>query len=70
MQNALEDKYTIALVDKFTKLITDNISIVLDYLFYNFGKVSSKEVKEKEFEIMAMTWNPSNPIILITRLLE
>ena len=55
MQDALEDKYTTALVDEFTNLIIDNIPTVLDYLFYNYGKVSSKEVEEKEFEIIAMT---------------
>jgi len=59
-----------ALVDPYTNLITNNILIVLDYLFYNFGTVSLKEVLEKESKIMLMTWNPSDPIVLITRPLE
>ena len=44
--------------------------MALEYLFYNFGQVSSEEVKEKEMEIMAMDWNPADPIVLITRPLE
>ena len=70
IQDSMEDKYTAALVDEFTNLITDDIPTVLDYLFYNYGKVSSEEVREKEAEIMAIAWNPSDPIILITRPLE
>ena len=70
MQDAVEDKYIAALVDEFTNLITNGIPTVLDYLFYNFGKVSSEEVEEKEAEIMAITWNLSNSIILMTRSLE
>jgi len=45
----------LALIDPYTNLITDNISMVLDYLFYNFGKVSLEEVLEKESKIMTMT---------------
>ena len=70
MQDTVEDKYIAALVYEFTNLITDDIPIVLDYLFYNFRKVSSKEVEKKEAEILAITQNPSDPIILITRPLE
>ena len=42
----------------------------MQYLFYNFGKVSSEEVAQKESEVMAMTWLPSDPIILLTKPLE
>ena len=70
VQDSMEEKYTASLVDEFTNLITDDIPTVLEYLFYNYGKVSSEEVSEKEAEIMAITWNPSDPIILITRPLE
>ena len=51
-QDALEDKHTTYLVDEFTNLITDNITTTLEHLFYNFGKISSEEVEEKESEIM------------------
>lgn len=40
------------------------------YLVYNYGKVSSEEVMEKEKEVMPMTWLLSDPIVLLTRLLE
>jgi len=43
-QEALEDKYVAALVDPYTNLITTDIPAMLDYLFYNFGRVSSEEV--------------------------
>ena len=43
-QEALEDKYIAALVDPYTNLITTDIPAMLDYLFYNFGRVSSEEV--------------------------
>ena len=57
-------------MDPYTNLITDDILTALEYLFYNFGQVSSEEVKEKEMEIMAMNWNLADPIVLITRPLE
>ena len=43
---------------------------VLEYLFCNFSQVSLEEAQEKEAEIMAMSWNPSDPIGLITRPLQ
>ena len=47
-----------------------DIPEALTYLFHNFGKVTSEEEAQKEAEIMSMTWLPSDPIILLTRLLE
>ena len=47
-QDALEDKYTEALVDEHTNLFSDNIPTVMQCLFYNYGKVSSEEVAQKE----------------------
>ena len=44
MQEALEDKYVIAIVDEYTNLITAYIPTALDDLFCNFRKVSSEEV--------------------------
>ena len=70
MQEALEDKYTVAIVDSCTNLISIDILAALDYLFYNFGKVTSEEVNQKEAEIMAMTWLLSNPIIMLTKPIE
>ena len=70
IQDALEDKYVVTLIDEYTNLITTDIPEVLIYLFHNFSKVTSEEVAQKEAEIMSMTWLPSDPIILLTRLLE
>jgi len=54
-QEALEDKYVAALVDPYTNLITTDIPATLDYLFYNFGRVSTEEVLQRKVEVMAMT---------------
>ena len=70
MQEALEEKYTAAIVDSYTNLISIDIPAALDYLFYNFGKVTSEEVNQKEAEIMAMIWLPSDPIIMLTKPIE
>ena len=70
MQDTLEDKYVAAIVDKYTNLITIDIPRVLDYLLYNFGKVSLEEVSQKELEVISITWLPSDSIILLTRPLE
>ena len=69
-QEALEDKHVVALVDPYTNLITSDIPDTLDYLFYNFGKVSAEEALQHESEVMSMTWLASDPIILLTKPLE
>ena len=70
IQDALEDKYIEPLVDEHTNLLTDDIPTIMNYLLYNYGKVRSEEVSEKEAEIMAMIWQPSEPLVLLTRPLE
>ena len=70
IQEAVEDKYIEPLVDEFTNLINHDIPTVLEYLTYNFGKVRSEEVAEKETEVMSMTWQPQDPIVLLTRPIE
>ena len=70
IQDALEDKYIENMVDECTNLISADIPTVLHYLMGNFGRVSSEEVAQKEAEVMSMTWTPSDPIILLARLLE
>ena len=46
IQTAVEDKFIEFMVDDNTGLIEDKILIVLDYLFVNYGKVASDEVKK------------------------
>ena len=69
-QDALEDKYAEALVDEYANLFSDDIPAVLQCLFYNYSKVSSEEVTQKEQEVINTTWLPSDPLVLLIRLLE
>ena len=38
IQDSMEDKYTEALVNEHMNLLSEDISIVLTYLLYNYGK--------------------------------
>ena len=42
----------------------------MQYLFYNYGKVRSEEVTQKDSEVMNMNWQPNDPIVLLTRPIE
>ena len=44
--------------------------MILDYLFYNYGKVRSEEVAQKEAEVISIIWQPTDHIVLLTRALE
>ena len=44
-KKAVEDKFIEFMVNKDTGLIEDNIPTVLEYLFTNDTKVTSKEIK-------------------------
>ena len=70
MQDAIEDKYIEPLVDDHTNLLTNGIPTIMNYLVHYYGKVRAEEVSEKESEIMAMTWQPSEPLVLLTGPLE
>ena len=48
-------------------LIEPNIPTVLEYLFTNYGKVPSEEVKQKESEVLNMTFNHVGPMVLLYR---
>ena len=65
VQNAIEEKYIEHLLDDDTGLIEVDIPHVLDYLFLNYGKVPSEEVKEKEAEVLNSTFNPAEPMVLM-----
>ena len=47
IQGAIEDKYLETLINEDTQLIQEDIPVVLEYLFKTYGKIPSKEVKEK-----------------------
>ena len=70
IQDAVEDKYIESLVDEYMNLLTGDVPSILDYLFYNYGKVRSKEVTQKDNEVMMMIWQPTDPIVLLTRPIE
>ena len=70
IQTAVEDKFLEFMVDDDTGLIEDDIPTVLDYLFTNYGKVTSVEVKEAESEVLNLQFNPADPMITIYRPIE
>jgi hypothetical protein len=69
-QNAVEEKYIEHLINDDTGLIEDDIPDVLDYLFTNYGKVTSEEVKEKETEVLNISFNPADPMVTLYRPIE
>ena len=54
IQEAIEDKHIESLADEYTNLITGDIPATLDYLLYNYSRVRSKDVAQKESEVMPM----------------
>ena len=53
------------MVDEDTGLIEQNIPTVLEYLFSEYGKVSLEEVKHKETEVLNISFNPTDPMVLL-----
>ena len=70
IQTALEEKYIEHLIDDDTGLIEDDIPDVLEFLFNNYGKVTSEEVKDKEAEVLNISFNPADPMVIIYRPIE
>ena len=66
----MEAKYVEFLVDDDTGSIEEDVPTVLQYLFSNYGKVTSEEIKRLESEILALSFNPADPIIIIYRPIE
>jgi len=58
------------LVDDYTNLLNGDVLEILTYLFCNYSKVRSEEVAQKEAEVMTMSWQPTDPMVLLTRPLE
>ena len=58
------------MINEDTQLITKDVPQVLTYLFKNYGKVPSKEVKQKETELRSMTFHPADPMILLYNPIE
>ena len=51
----IEDKYVESLIDDYINLLTDNVLMIKQYLFYNYSKVRSEEVSQKELEVISMS---------------
>ena len=67
---AVEPKYIDFLKNEHTDLIEEDIPTVLEYLFSNYGKVPTRQVKEKEQEVLSTPFVPSDPMITIFRPIE
>ena len=67
---AVESRYIDFLKNEDTDLVEDDIPTVLTYLFTNYGKVPTREVKEKEREVLDTSFVPSDPMVTIYRPIE
>ena len=70
VQDAVEEKCIEALIDDYTNLIAADTPTILQYLFTNYGKVTSDEVADKDAEVMALAWHPADPLVLLTKPIE
>ena len=70
IQSAVEEKYIEHLLDEHTGLIEHDIPTVMEYLFANYGKVPSEEVKQRESEVLTLSFNPADPMITLYRPIE
>lgn len=55
------------MVGEYTGLIENDVLAVLEYLFTNYGKVASEKIKQLEGEVLALSFNPVEPMITIYR---
>ena len=53
-------------MDEFTNLINDDIPTVLQYFFNTYRKIRGEEVAQREAEVMSITWQPHDPLVLLT----
>ena len=70
VQNSLEHKYIEPLLNDDMGLIEDNLPTVLTYLDTNYGKILSEEVKQKESEVLAISFNPADIMVVLYRPIE
>lgn len=52
-------------MDQHTNLLTDDVPTVLECLFFNYGKATFEEGTQKKYEVMNVTWLPSNLLMLL-----
>ena len=61
----IEAKYINFLETEDSDLVEDDIPTILEYLFTNYGKVSTRLVKEKKHEVLSTLFVPSDPMVTI-----
>ena len=66
-QNTLEHKCIEPPLNDDMDLIEDDLPTVLTYLDMIYGKVPSEKGKKKEPEVLAMSFNPENLIVVLYR---
>ena len=64
-QKTLEYKYIEPLINKDTGLIELDFPSVLKYLDTNYGHVASEEVKIKESEVLNISFNPADLMVVL-----
>ena len=70
IQDAIEEEYLEDLVDTESNLITEDIPVVLDRLMEAYGEISTELVKQKEREVLEVTYNLSDPLVTIFQPIE
>ena len=68
--NELQFKHKELLLNGNTGLIEDDLPTVLQYLDKNYGKVQSKEVKQKEGAVLSLSFNPADHMVTLYRPIE
>ena len=63
--NKLELKYIKPLLNNDTGLIEDDLLTVLQWLYQNYGKVQSEEVKQKESKVLSNKFNSADPMVTL-----
>ena len=70
IQGAIEPEYLDSLVNDETQLIEDDIPTVLKFLDNRYGNVDPDSVKAKEAEVLAVQFNPTDPLATVTKPIE
>ena len=42
------------MLNEYTNLLIEDVPTTMEYLYYNYGKVRSEEVSQKETKVMAI----------------
>ena len=62
---AVMETYLEELVDEDTGLVDDKLTNVFEYIFTKYGTVLLEEVKEKEHEVLNLTFQPLEAMMIL-----